>query len=137
MPLLNGTWKLNVNGNEGTLNLMSIDAGGNILGSIVIPGAGGLGIQFMGSWNEAAQAIYFETMSSIVQPAISAPGSTNFRAQFFGYLFSSQDAGSPGADIKWVLCGEVSSSMASPFPGLQVNSRRTKFGWYAEIKQVM
>jgi hypothetical protein len=137
MPLLTGAWKLNVNGNEGTLNITSIDATSSIMGNIAIPVAGGQGIQLIGSWNEAAQAIYFETMANMMQPAVAVPGGNNFRAQFFGYLFSTQDAGAPGADIKWVLSGHLSSSMMNPFPGLQVNSRRTKFGWLAELKQVI
>ena len=139
MPLLTGIWKININGIEGEMNITNINADGSINGSIA--SVGGQIVPFLGFWNESAQSIFLETMTPLFQSATGpmggAPGGGDFRAQFFGYLFSSQGSHPAGADIKWTICGHVSTSPVQPFPGLVLNSRRTIFGWYAEVNQVM
>jgi len=131
MPLLTGEWNLNVNGNSALMGIASVNADGLIECRIAFGLPIAQDIRFTGFWNESAQSIFFETASE------ERPGEGNYRAQFFGYLFNSQGSRPVGADIKWILCGHVSTSITRAFPGLPVNSRRTIFGWYAEIIQVV
>lgn len=135
MPLLAGTWNININGAEGQLNITSLTAEGFLNGSITLPGINNLLLS--GVWNEASQSLFFETMVPITGSLGGAVSGGNQRAQFFGYLFTSQGFRPAGADIKWVLCGHVSGPTSNGLSVLGVTSRRVKFGWYAEINQVV
>jgi|SRR5450432_915878 len=133
MPLITGTWKINVNGTAGDLVINS-SADGTINGSVI-------DVPLSGYWNEASQTIFFETL---VPPVAGLSGfipvlvgSTNSIGTFVGYLFSTPPVPVPGSDIKWTLCGYVMTPPTFGFPAAMSNSRRTTFGWFAEITEVI
>ena len=130
MPLLAGTWKINVNGTEGDL-IINANADGTISGSVIA-------VPLSGYWNEASQMIFFESMFPVLLIAGAiAPNSGNARGTFLGYLFNTPPAPIPGSDIKWTLCGYVMTPPNVGFSAAQSNSRRMTFGWFAQITQII
>lgn len=129
MPLLIGNWKINVNGSEGDLNI-GANVSGTIAGSVI-------GIPFTGYWNEASQMIFFESISPAgVDANGSVFGSVN-RGTFVGYLFSTPPQPIPGSDVKWTLCGYVTTPPGGGFSAALSNTRRTTFGWLAQITEII
>lgn len=133
MPLLAGTWKINVNGTEGDL-VINLNADETIGGTVI-------GVPLSGYWNEASQMIFFE---SLVPPLLGLVngipvlvGSSNSLGTFVGYLFSTPPAPPPGSDIEWTLSGYVMTPPLVGFPAAVSNSHRTTFGWFAEITEVI
>jgi hypothetical protein len=135
MPLLTGTWKININGTEGDLNINSISADGTIFGTAI-------NIPFSGFWNEAAQMIFFETITPITAnagvsgnpPAVSGGVA---RAQFTGYLFVTPPVSAPAADLRFTLSGYVRTPPSGGLGITPPTSRRFTFGWFAQITQVV
>jgi hypothetical protein len=123
MPLKLGQWRMNDNGFETTLSIQSVD-GGAVTGSLGIAGAGNP-FKISGIWDETSQKLVFavEAEAPAIEPAI-----------YQGFLFSTPGTGQPGADIVWTLTGyqEVVN-----IKKLQGNTRRNRFGWYAQITEVV
>ncbi len=136
MPLFTGTWKININGSEGDLNITSLGADGFINGTV-------LNIPFRGFWNESSQMIFFESITTVVVSGggpfgndATASGAIS-RAQFTGYLFSTPPLPNAGADLKWTLSGHVTTAPTDGFVAVQPNSHRITFGWFAQVTQVI
>jgi hypothetical protein len=124
MPLLTGTWNINVNGTEGNFNIVNLQPDGIFSGSV-------LDVPCNGVWNEAAQMIYFESN-------LPSGGGNTYRAQFIGYLFSTPPVAAPGLDIKWTICGSaIGAPVGAPLANMHPTSRRFSFGWMATVTQVM
>jgi hypothetical protein len=124
MPILTGTWEINVNGTEGNFNIVSLQPDGSFSGTV-------LDVPCNGFWNEAAQMIYFESN-------LPTGGGFTYRAQFTGYLFSTPPSPTPGLDINWTICGSaVGAYTGAPLANLRPTSRRLSFGWMATARQVM
>lgn len=60
--LMGGIWRINANGFEGALNIASVDAQGNLQGTI-------FGQQILGFWDEIPQKITFMRVATPGQPA--------------------------------------------------------------------
>ncbi len=130
MPLVTGTWTINANGAEGDLIIVALNPDGSISGTV-------FGTAFSGFWNETGQSIFFESMMPIVITADGLIVGGVGRAQFTGYLFSTQPSPPVGSDIKWTLCGHLSTPATNGLFVAQPNSHRTVFGWFANVTQVV
>ena len=119
MPLPIGTWKMNVNGTELDLQIQSVQDG-NLDGMF-------RGAAVRGFWNEASQTITFDV------PTTSPEGKQVFTL-FNGCLFRTPANPTPNQDIVATLTGfaEVTTPIFLP-----ANSRRTVFGWFAQISEIL
>ncbi len=132
MPLFTGTWKINVNGTEGSFVINSIGIDGTVSGTVLL-------IRFTGFWNESSQTIFFESITPIsgVGPFGAEIQGGDSRAQFIGYLFPTPPNTSAGSDILWTLCGHVTAPVTGGISAVQPNSHRVIFGWFAQVTQVI
>jgi hypothetical protein len=128
MPLLTGAWKININGSEGIMNITQVGSDGSVIGTAI-------DIPFMGFWNESSQEIFFET----VVPQLGGVNSTGIitGAFFVGYLFNTPPDAAAGSDIRWTLCGYMRTVPAANLNFVVPNSRRSTFGWFAQLTQVI
>ncbi len=120
MPLPTGTWIANFGGNRRSLVIDSVDASGQVSGSILeIPSP------IRGIWDEDAQKLTF--FSSAVLARFSTFVAT-------AYLFSDPInlTGTTGSVI-FTLAGAVEYYAFRDFLGLNPSARRSAFGWYAQI----
>ena len=119
MPLPIGTWKMNVNGTEFDLQIQSVQDG-NLEGMF-------RGAAVRGFWNEASQTITFDV------PTTSPEGKQAFTL-FNGCLFRTPANPPPNQDVVATLTGfaEVTTPIFLP-----ANSRRTVFGWFAQISEIL
>ena len=128
MPLPYGTWKALVNGVEGLLFIDPPDAQGIFVGRV-------FGSTIKGFWNEAAQKIQF---SSYAEPGAGAQ--TPVFGIFEGYLFRSPVNPNLGQDVTVTLVGSVLVSAQAinnnVLPEMTPSSRRSTFGWMAQIADV-
>lgn len=118
MPLQLGNWQLNLNGVPGTLTISSVDAQGNVAGTIT-GGPSFPGIQASGFWNELAQEL------TVWVVAIAGGVSPVFR----GCLFpdTMRISGVSGA-VLYTLAGLYELP-----PGHGGSAHQNVFGWYAQI----
>jgi len=84
MPLQIGTWTMNANGELGQLVITSVDAVGNLNGSL--NWVGGAPIPIQGFWNELSQEISFGLAVALIVPPSPTPVPA-FWAAYTGYLF--------------------------------------------------
>ena len=128
MPLPYGTWKALVNGAEGLLRIDPPDAQGIFVGQV-------FDSRIKGFWNEAAQKIQFSSYAEL-----GAGAQTPVFGIFEGYLFRSPLNPNPGQDVTVTLVGSVLVSAQavnnSVLPEMTPSSRRSTFGWMAQIADV-
>lgn len=128
MPLPYGTWKVLVNGAEGLLRIDPPDAQGIFDGRV-------FGSTIKGFWNEAAQKIQFSSYAEL-----GAGAQTPVFGIFEGYLFRSPVNPNPGQDVTVTLVGSVLVSAQAinnnVLPEMTPSSRRSTFGWMAQIADV-
>jgi hypothetical protein len=128
MPLPYGTWKALVNGAEGLLRIDPPDAQGIFVGRV-------FGSTIKGFWNEAAQKIQFSSYAEL-----GAGAQTPVFGIFEGYLFRSPVNPNPGQDVTVTLVGSVLVSAQAlnnnVLPEMTPSSRRSTFGWMAQIADV-
>jgi hypothetical protein len=123
MPLITGTWKINANGLEGDFFINNLQADSRFTGTV-------LGVPCVGFWNDGAQMIFFQALAA-------TGGAVVITAQFKGYLFSTPPLAPPGSDIKWTLCGHLTSAPAMALGNTEPSARRLSFGWFATVTQVV
>lgn len=126
MSLKLGTWKLNANGFETTLDINSVNESGAVQGTMG-SWTGGAPLNFIGIWDDTERSISF--FPSLPAPS---PASVHYR----GFLLSTPTEPQPGQDVLWTLTGffDVADPTA---PGIyQANARRHIFGWFAQITEV-
>ena len=124
MPLPLGTWKVNVDGQEGTLTIQSSDPLRillDILGKNAINGF----------WNEISQTITFGfSQGEFEENRVSG--------LFKGHLVRTPPFPGPGQDIVATLTGSLDLIGSVSFlPTVTVTSRRNVFGWFAQITEVV
>lgn len=116
MPLETGTWTINQNGTVTQLNITSVDAAGNVKGTL-------LAVPFIGLWNEVLQKLTF------IWTVGSGPAAPEVDRVYTGFLFTDQFR-MPG------LKGGTVFTLAGYFAAFQTGSTsadRPIFGWYAQI----
>ncbi|MFY9883985.1 MAG: hypothetical protein WAL67_02615 [Candidatus Cybelea sp.] len=126
MPLQIGTWKTNVGGTVGQLVIETVDAQGNVSGTLTgLPGLG-LSMHFGGYWEEESQRITFLLDTSQNQ------GFAMESFVFTGYLF--QDS-LPLADVTgstiFTLAGSFSGFFVASVYG--ITALKSQSGWYGQI----
>jgi len=128
MPLPVGSWQAFVNGKEGQLVIDTVDAIGRVSGNLNIL----LNPQFpapptiVGLWEEAANSLMFFWADRHVV--------------FHGCKFQTPDSAAAGVDITHTLTGHCVVYPVPPNflqPLFTVTARRSEFGWYARITQVV
>ena len=128
MPLPPGTWKANVNGTETDLKI------GGVAETGLFP-VNFLNVDTQGFWNEASQTMTFGLVVIFV-----GGGGTGIVASFDACLFRSPLNPPPGRDVVATLAGKFRVSAgnlpAGSFPGIPT-SRRTEFGWLAQITEAL
>lgn len=121
MPLPLGTWKVNINGKEGTLTTQSADPLKlllDVLGRNVINGV----------WDEVSQTITFGfSEGEFVENRVSG--------LFKGHLFRTPPNPGPGQDVVATLTGSLELIGSVSFLP-DVTNRRNVFGWFAQITEV-
>jgi hypothetical protein len=128
MPLPIGQWNAVVNGDQMQLvidgvNVSTGELQGNIGGSLL-----------RGFWDEVAQALSFAAITGPI-PAVNvniAQDVTGKFRQFSGYLMQTPTSPQPGMDLTWTLAGTYAAG-----PEVGGTSRRTCYGWYATIRQIV
>jgi hypothetical protein len=116
MPLPTGVWKLNVNGNLGTLSINAVDPHGNLTSpsNIFFPGGG---VPVQGFWDEGSQRLTFTAVEA----------EARFGDAYTGFLFQDTFR-MPGitGSVVFTLSGYVESFTKG-------TTDRAVFGWYAQI----
>jgi hypothetical protein len=132
MPLPRGTWKINVNGEEGDLVIPATeDSWGYFTGGSSGPSmtVGDLG-PLSGIWDEVTQELSLFMVNVVVPFPVLV---------FKGYLFTTPIAPSPGQDVVATLSGYVqvgplaSDQALHGISFLPWATRRNVFGWTATI----
>jgi hypothetical protein len=125
MSLKIGPWKMNNNGDETTLTILSVDPGtGAVLMELLGTGP------FAGLWDETSRKILF---SGPGQDHAGRQGPQRF---YEGFLFSTPRNPAPGQDVVWTLVGSVQITDAPTAQGMGGNARRNTFGWFAQVTEV-
>jgi hypothetical protein len=146
MPLLMGNWRLFVGGLPPDVRLVMSDLqpGGRF--KVSSPGAlssrfvqGGMPFPMSGEgfWDEVGQAVSF-TVGGTPPPAPSVP----VVVVFAGLQVAPTLVADPAEDQVWTLVGEFRHALTAVPPQLPVaipdeSARRSVFGWYAQITQVI
>ena len=94
-----------------------------------------------GLWNELGQEITFTVGAST--------GGAGVVLVFIGLQVQGPSSADPAQDVSWTLAGSFHHPLALPSLGAGVtqaipmpplpheSTRRTRFGWYAQIRQVL
>ena len=114
MTLKTGEWKMNQNGVEGPLTIITVDQATGLFGGSLA------GASFTGVWDETSRTITF-------------PGGFGV---FKGFLSSTPRNPVPGQDVLWTLAGFVQITDLPTAIQNGGNARRTVFGWFAQITEV-
>ena len=132
MALQTGTWKVNVNGTEGDLQLSAVSPQGAVTGLI-------FGLPIVGLWDEVSQTIAFIRQEYSLQVPGCPPVPHRTIPHFFkGYLFSTPPAPQPGQDVLWTLAGSVADPVGEAATGIAGGTaRRNEFGWFAQATQLV
>ncbi len=113
MALLTGTWNMNGNGYQGQLIVTSVDAQGNLNGTVY-------NNPIQGFWDESSQKITFMRIITASDPS---------RLQIYtGYLFKTPPRPRAGQNFTYTLSGFFEA-----FAGTGASAQRNLFGWYASI----
>ena len=104
-----GQWAINGNSFEGQLNITSIDANGNLQGTVY-------GQQISGFWDGTSQKITFMRLTNPSDPS-------TFQI-YTGFLFRNQN----GGDMLYTLTGFFEA-----FQGTGGVAQRVLYGWFAQI----
>jgi hypothetical protein len=135
MSLKTGDWKMNENGSEFTLTISNIDANGEVIGNLVSPGILPTPlIVIAGLWDETSRTLTFAfpvyTQAPTAEQAM-------YRQKFYkGFLFSTPRSPVPGVDVVWTLAGSVQVTDLRTAAENGGNTRRSEFGWFAQITEV-
>ncbi len=113
MALVTGTWTINANGFIGELTIASVDAQGNLTGTV-------FGNQILGFWDEPSQKI---TFLRVINPA--DPSTLQI---YTGYLFSGGENLNPEGNVPFYLTGSFEA-----FAGTGGVAHRVLYGWYARV----
>jgi len=108
-----GTWSINANSFGGQLVINSVDAQGNLTGTVY-------GQSIVGFWDGVSNKITFIRVPS--NPAASSQYQI-----YTGYLFRN----SSGPDSVYTLTGYFEA-----FAGTGATARRVVYGWYAQIRVI-
>ena len=119
MPLQSGSWTASVGGTPTTFAVTSVDASGNVVGTLG-------GISGQGFWEENSQILHF-----ICNPAEANSQSAQ---RFVAYLFQDpmNITGVVGS-IVFTLAGYVETFCEGRGIGPAPIAKRSVFGWYAQI----
>ncbi|MGB8194532.1 MAG: hypothetical protein WCF67_21550 [Chitinophagaceae bacterium] len=124
MPLPVGNWKININGTEGELPIVSPpDQQGKFSGVV-------MGKNFQGFWDETSQTVTIN---------VKVGEFDNFPTIYLlkGYLFRTPANAEPGRDVIVTLSGYVQTQLGPGYLGVANSSfRRNIFGWFAQIQEV-
>ena len=128
MPLPVGTWKANVNGTVIDLKISGVDPQGLFPVNL-------MNVDTQGFWNEVDQSLSI----GLVLNFGGAVGQ-GVVAIFEGCLFRSPTNPQAGQDVTATLAGTVrvtaGATAVGAFPATP-SSRRSVFGWYAQIIEVV
>ena len=134
MSLKLDTWKLNVNGYEGTLTIQSVNEYGAVQG-FMSSGREVTALNFVGIWDDTAHSISF---GPLIQPPLG-PGDilpVEIREFYRGFLFSTPAIPELGQDVLWTLSGFFEVTDPTRLSIYRANARRHTFGWSAQITEV-
>ena len=142
MTLLMGDWTFHYDGGTGTLSLSGLDAAGRFsckadvatVTTLTNIGIDATPRDSFGFWNESAQEINFSLQAGTANGTILV-------VVFVGYLLRPA-AAIPGQDVVWRLTGHYQRGSADIVAGTymllpQENLRRIRFGWHAQIVEVI
>jgi len=113
MSLIRGVWNINANGFEGQLNIASVDAQGNLNGTV-------FGNPIRGFWDENAQKITFLRVINAADP-------TTLQV-FTGFRFQNPQNPEPGRNVTHTL-----AVFFEAFSGTGATAQRSLFGWFAQV----
>jgi hypothetical protein len=119
-----GTWKINVNGTEGSITIGAPTTEGVVSGSYGTS-------KFEGFWDEVSQTISLNVRLQGAGPSVPAV------AIFKGFLFRTPSGAEPGSDLLTTLTGFVQVFDDHSFSPAHGSSRRNVFGWVAQIPEVI
>jgi hypothetical protein len=132
MPLKLGTWNMNLNGHQGTLSFDSVDAEGKVTGTI---NSDTFNLPVTGLWDNTSSTLSFSPNLVVVDDP-AGPMAFPWKWFFKGVLFSTPFDPEPGQDIEWTLVGFFEVLDQQTLEKHRGNSRRNKFGWLAQIREV-
>jgi hypothetical protein len=141
MPLLTGNWRFFVGGPDVGLAITDLQPSGNfavsaglgLYAQLFPPVAMPPNMTGFGLWNEIGQAISFTLQCNTPEVGRQA-------LVFTGCQVHPAGGADPAQDLVWTLVGEFRHAL---FPGQAMvllpdeSARRSVFGWYAQIIQVM
>jgi hypothetical protein len=135
-----GDWRLFVGGPEVLLNLSNLQAGGRFNAASADVSLRLVNNQFFmggeGFWDEIGQTVSFSLNGR-------APGQLPVTVIFTGHQVAPTAAGDPAQDQIWTLVGEFRHALVGqgaalpPAPIQDESARRSVFGWYAQITQII
>jgi hypothetical protein len=153
MPLLMGDWRFFVGGPELQLVTSDLQPSGHFKVS-----SPGLSMRFApppdnqflmrgeGFWNDIGQAVSFTLSGAAPPPPPPGPPGPppprlSVTLMFAGHQVSPTVAADPAQDQVWTLVGEFRHALiAGPPPSIPIpdeSARRSVFGWYAQITQII
>ena len=146
MELKTGTWFLTIFGMDGNLTI-NASLEGELQGSLSNFPFNEINGSILGSFDETSLQIVFGIRTELINTM--NPGSSGSLTPimniapmhgllFKGYLFSKPRDAQPGLDIIQNLVGTLEVSDPAILDSVfHSNSRRTNFGWLAQIKDIL
>lgn len=119
MPLQLGFWTLNANGFNAVLNIASVDAQGNVTGTVTFGTEAPSPLDNVAVWNDTAQQLTFIRQSTLGDPP-------TFQI-YTGYGFLLDHTQPPPAGSQ-MLAGSFIA-----FPGSGGSASRSVGGWFAQF----
>ena len=116
LPLPTGNWNINGNGSTGVLTITSINAQGQLTGTVY-------GQPLIGFWDSASNKILFMRLINTSQPA-------TFQI-YTGYLFRNPITPQGGQNVTYTLTGYFVA-----FSGSGGTAQMNHFGWFAQVTVV-
>ncbi len=113
LNLPTGRWSINGNGSTGNLQITSINAQGQLTGTVY-------GQPIFGFWDGTTNKIVFMRVSNASQP--------NTFQVYTGYLFRNPANPQAGQNVAYTLAGSFEA-----FSGAGGTAQRNLFGWFAQI----
>jgi len=129
MSLPLGSWTFNVNGaQDAPLILQAVAANGILSGTY-------RDFAVIGFWDEGAQSITFTLQKQVINVNNELIGAVVLPEAYKGWLFSTPQNPEPGQDISWTIAGYFLAWNSET--KVTATARRTQFGWFAQLLQVV
>jgi hypothetical protein len=127
LPLPTGTWITSIGGKRQSLEIISVDDSGQVVGQVrLLPDAL---ISLYGVWDEDGQKL-----TLVGSQGQGGEGEVPAPFMATAYLFSDPiNLTGVTGDVIFTLCGQIEYFALNDLFGLSPSARRSAFGWYAQI----